>query len=270
MARIKHEGGRRLGLNSTMVLPALVLLFSILACSIALPENTPLRNSTEVARSVEATINAETVATLQLQETQNASEVVISQTEDPGINATIQSQQATLDAQATSLLLDATQPPATEVVLATSAPTSPASPDSLPILDWKMYFWVPLTSGCKLPDLPCWKLADDWKKAQGTSGVGVMTSKEALMIEPAWEKPYLVFWDKRQLRRTGAVEIQVDGTWITVMNVGHTNTDWRRQEIDLQPYKGKQMIVRFMSEIGYYQQSSWFVQDVKIIPDFKP
>ena len=97
-----------------------------------------------------------------------------------------------------------------------------------------------------------------------------MTSKEPVMIETAWEKPYLVFWNKRLLRRSGAVEIQVDGTWITVMNVNQTNTNWRHEEIDLQPYKGQQMIVRFRSEIGYYQQSNWFIQDVKIIPNFKP
>ena len=46
-----------------------------------------------------------------------------------------------------------------------------------------------------------------------------MTSKEPVMIDSAWERPYLVYWNKRQLRRTGAIEIQVDGKWIGVKNL---------------------------------------------------
>ncbi len=55
-----------------------------------------------------------------------------------------------------------------------------------------------------------------------------------------------------------------------VKNLGNLRSEWVQESIDLQPYKGKQMIVRFLSEIGYYQQSTWFVQDVKIVPNFKP
>ncbi len=260
-----------LGPKLTMTWIALVLLFSILACSFDIPGNTPPKNSTDVARSVEATINAETVATMQVQETQRAGGIVPTQAEDPGVSATIQSQQATMDAQATSLLPQATQPPATEIPLvATSAPTSLASLDPVSIKDWKMYFWVPLTSGCKLLNIPCWKLADDWKTAQTSSGNGVLTSKGPVLIDTAWERPYLVFWNKRQLRRTGAIELQVDGKWIGVKNLDQTHTEWVQEAIDLQPYKGKQMIVRFMSEIGFAQQSTWFIQDIKIVPNYKP
>ncbi len=97
-----------------------------------------------------------------------------------------------------------------------------------------------------------------------------MTSKEPVLISPDWPKPYLVFWDKHVIRRTGYVEIQVDGQWVMVKDIGDTRSEWVPVTIDLTPYKGKQMIVRFVSEIGYYQQSTWFVQDVKVIPDFKP
>jgi hypothetical protein len=270
MARNKLDGNKRLSLRLTMTLVALALSFSILACSTNLPGITAPNNPTDVARNVEATINAETVATLQAQETQVASGIKTTQTEDPAVNTTIQAQQVTLDAQATGMLPQVTQPPATEVPLATVAPTSATSPASLSITDWKMYFWVPLTSGCKVLNIPCWKLADDWKTAQTSSGDGVLTSKVSVLIDPAWERPYLVFWDKRQLRRTGAVEIQVDGEWIGVMNVNQTRAEWTQQTIDLQPYKGKQLTVRFMAEIGYYQQSTWFIQDVKIVPNFKP
>ena len=120
LVRYEHKG-----LKSTMTLAALALFLSILACSTSLPGNPPPKNSTDVALSVEATINAETVGTLQAQETQIASGIVPTQSEDPGVSATIQSQQATMDAQATSLLPQATQPPATEIPLvATSAATS--------------------------------------------------------------------------------------------------------------------------------------------------
>jgi hypothetical protein len=270
MARNKRIGFKHLGLRLTMTLVALTLLFSILACSINLPGNTPPQNSTDVVRSVESTINAETVATMQAKQTLDVSAPVVVATEDPGVSATIQAQQATLDAQATSLLTQVTQPAATEISLTTSTPASGAPLDSASITEWNMYFWVPLTSGCKLPDIPCWKLADDWKKAQSSSGDGVLTSKEPVLIDTAWERPYLVYWNKRLLRRTGAVDIQVDGMWITVRNVGDTRSEWAQEAVDLQPYKGKQLIVRFMSEIGYYQQSTWFIQDVKIVPNFKP
>jgi hypothetical protein len=271
MARDKLVRSKHLGLKLTMTWIALVLLFSILACSTDLPGNTPPKNSTDVARSVEATINAETVATMQAQETQGAGGIVPTQPEDPGVGATIQAQQATMDAQATSLLPPPTQPPATEIPLvATSAPTSGASLDPVSITDWKMYFWVPLTSGCKLLNVPCWKLADDWKTAQTSSGDGVLTSKEPVLIDAAWERPYLVFWNKRQLRRTGAIEIQVDGEWIGVKNLNQTRVEWVQDAIDLGPYKGKQMIVRFLAEIGFAQQSTWFIQDIKIVPNYKP
>jgi hypothetical protein len=271
MVRNKLIGDKRLGLRLTMTWVALSLLFSILACAINLPGTTPPKNSTDVARSVEATVNAETVATLQSQETQIASGIVPTQSEDPGVSATIQSQQATMDAQATSLLPPATQPPETEIPLvASSVPTSGASLDPVSITDWKMYFWVPLTSGCKVLNLPCWKLADDWKTAQTSSGDGVLTSKAPVLIDAAWERPYLVFWNKRQLRRTGAIELQVDGDWIGVKNLNQTRTEWVQEAIDLQPYKGKQMIVRFLAQIGYAQQSTWFIQDVKIVPNYKP
>ncbi len=270
MVRNKRDGLKHLGLRLTITLVILTLLFSILACAINLPGNAPRQNPTDVARSVESTINAETVATMQAQQTLETSAPVVVATEDPGVSATIQAQQATLDAQAISLLPQATQPAITE----TSPATLPSGPGGalgpVSIADWKMYFWVPLSSGCKLADIPCWKLADDWKTAQTSSGDGVLTSKQAVLIDPAWERPFLVFWDKRQLRRTGAIEIQVNGQWITVMDVNGTKTEWRQEAIDLQPYKGKQMIVRFISEIGSAQQSTWFIQDVQIIPNFKP
>jgi hypothetical protein len=270
MIRNIPDGYRHPDLRLVMMLVALALTSSILACSTNLPGSTPPRNSTDVARNVESTINAETVATLGAQETQNTSGIVATPSSDPGVSATIQAQQATMDAQATSLSAQVTQPAATEILLASATLPSGAPPDSVSLIDWKMYFWVPLSSGCKLINIPCWKLADDWKTAQTSSGDGALTSKESVLIDPAWERPYLVFWDKRQLRRTGAIEIQVDGKWITVRNVGNTRSEWAQEAIDLQPYKGKQLIVRFISEIGYYQQSTWFIQDVKIDPNFKP
>jgi hypothetical protein len=270
MAQNKLNGRTQQGLRLTMTLIALALFISILACSTNLSGNAPPQNSTDVARSVESTINAETVATMQAQETLDAKGIVATKTEDPGVSATIQAQQATLDARATSLIPQVTQPPATEISLASVTPTLRTLLESVSITQWNMYFWVPLSSGCKVINIPCWKLADDWNKAQSSSGDGVMTSKEPVLIDPAWERPFLVFWNKRLLRRTGAVDIQVDGEWIGVKNLSDTKSEWAQEAIDLQPYKGKQLIVRFLSEIGYYQQSTWFIQDVKIVPNFKP
>jgi len=257
------------GLKASITLALLALFFSSLACAIELPGNTSPANATDIARSVESTLNAETVATMQAQQTLDASMPVVVPTEDPGVSETLQAQQATLDAQATSLSPQATQVVATEISLATLPPGPGGAPEVTAITAWKMYFWVPLNSGCKLSGIPCWKLADDWKTAQTSSGEGVLTSKEPIMIESSWERPYLVFWYKCLLRRAGEIDIQVDGDWIMVKNLGNLRSEWVQESIDLQPYKGKQMIVRFLSEIGYYQQSTWFVQDVKIVPNFK-
>ena len=270
MAHSTRSGFRRVDHKMTTLFAVFALLLSILACAVNLPGNDPPADATSVARSVESTINAETVATMQAEQTLTAGMPIAAPTQDPGVSETLQAQQATLDAQATSLVPQETQVVPTEGSLATLPPIPGASLEPTSITDWKMYFWVPLNSGCKLPEAPCWKLADDWKKAQTSTGEGIFISKVPVLIDPAWEKPYLVFWNKYLLRQTGTVEIQVNGDWIMVKNLGYSRSDWRQEAIDLQPYKGKEMIVRFISQIGYYQQSSWFVQDVKIVPNYKP
>ena len=185
-----------------VLLPILASLTIVsAACSFNVPAVDPSKRQTDVARSVESTLNAEKVATYQVQQTQNAAQPLATQPDSPNINATIQAQQATLDAQSTSLPPQATQPPPADTpqVAPTRAPAG--SVDPIQILDWKLSYWFSLPNGCKGAD-PCWRTDDDYKKHLGQSPM-VLTSKQSILVDPNWPKPYLVFWSKMENQQSG-------------------------------------------------------------------
>jgi hypothetical protein len=155
MTQNKQAGNKRQDLKLTMTLATLALLFSILACSTNLPGNTSQLSPTDVARSVESTLNAEKVATYQAQQTLDASAPVAVSTYDTGISATLQAQQATMDAQATSQIQQITQPvnPATAVSTLQDTPT----PQVITLTEWEMTNFSIINSGCMQPDQICWK-----------------------------------------------------------------------------------------------------------------
>jgi len=142
--------------SPAVILLALLVSLTILICSCSFnaPSVDPVKRQTDVARSVESTLNAEKVATYQVQQTQNAAQPAATQPDSPNTDATIQAQQATLDAQSTSLSPQETQPIPVDTpqVAPTLAPA--VSLDPIQILDWKMAFWVSLPNGCR-GDEPC-------------------------------------------------------------------------------------------------------------------
>lgn len=132
-----------------LILP---LFLAALACEIPGVGNETSLQQTNVALGIQQTMNAINDATLQAQLTQ----VVV-------VNPTVPQQnvQATLDAQATALILQLTQSaqPATSEATATvesgqpptaTPTTAAASLEPVSITDWGMRFWVPLNSGCKV------------------------------------------------------------------------------------------------------------------------
>ncbi len=69
--------------SAVILLPVIVSLAIVIsACSFNVPSVDPSKRQTDVSRSVESTLNAEKVATYQVQQTQNAAQPVATQADD--------------------------------------------------------------------------------------------------------------------------------------------------------------------------------------------
>lgn len=255
-----------------LILP---LILAAAACEIPGIGNETSLQQTNVALGIQQTMNAINDATLQTQLTQ----VVV-------VNPTVPQQniQATLDAQATALILQLTQSaqPATSEATATiesgqpptaTPTTTAASLEPVSITDWGMRFWVPLNSGCKVDEAGCWKMNDDYDKHLG-SGELILVSKTPVRISPDWPNPYLVLWHRYKFNNTAHIDLQVNGKWVTVkiLNRQSSSNNWVREIIKLADYKGKEIIVRFAAAgiwgSGGIPGSSWYVNDVRVVPDY--
>lgn len=255
-----------------ILLPILVSLAMILSsCTFNVPAVDPSKRQTDVARSVESTLNAEKVATYQAQQTLDAGQPIVEPSETPNTNATIQAQQATLDAQSTSLPPQVTQPAATDTPQVTSNLPLVASPEPIQILDWKMLYWFSLPNGCR-GDAPCWRTNDDYNKHLGLSPM-VLTSQQSFLIDPNWPAPNLVFWNKRKNSSPATIELIIDGTPIIVKEYPKGQSDWSSDEIDLAPYKGKEISIRFAVSgkwgSGRIPGSDWYLESIQIIPNYE-
>jgi hypothetical protein len=255
-----------------------ILMIMITACGFDLGKVDTSASKTDVARSVEATLNAEKVATFQAQQTLDTSQSVAQQTESLDTEATLQAQQATLDAQATSFAPQITQPSSTEAVLTL---TSVSSLEPIQILEWTMQYWYNPASGCEGVQ-PCWITVDDFEKHGGSDLI--LSSKQNYLIDPSWPNPYLTFRHKRENPNTVTVEIIIDGTPIIGQTYPKGQKYWSNDAIDLSDYKGKEIIVRFVTpgkqtkgmagswgSVGAGSpKTRWYVANIQIIPDYKP
>ncbi len=255
-----------------ILLPILVSLAIIISsCTFNVPAVDPSKRQTDVSRSVESTLNAEKVATYQVQQTLDAGQPIATQPVSPNTNATVQAQQATLDAQSTSLSPQATQPAPTDTPQATPSLAPAGSLDPIKILDFNMSFWFYLPNGCHAGS-PCWRTNDDYKKHFGTSPM-VLISKQTYLIEQSWPKPYLVFWDKQEIQIPVTVEVVSDGTPVILKEYPKGKKDWASEALDLSRFKGKEIIVRFMATAKPYVEvpgTSWYLENIQIIPNYKP
>ena len=257
-----------------ILLPFLISLTMIVSsCSFNVPAVDPSKRQTDVARSVELTLNAEKVATYQVQQTLDAGQPIATQPDSPDTNATIQAQQATLDAQSTSLSPQVTQPPLPSDTPQSAPTLAPAgSLDPIQILDWKMAFWVSLPNGCR-GDAPCWRTNDDYKKHLGLSPM-VLSSLQSYLIDPSWPKPYLAYVTKWKISNPATVELIIDGTPIIVKQYPKGQSEWTNDGIDLSNYKGKEIFIRFAVNgkwgSGGIPGSEWYLENIQIIPSYKP
>ena len=186
--------------------------------------------------------------------------------------ATHQAQPATDTAQADLAVVPtatSSENPISLPVELTSSAVPGIAPTQISITEWGMIFFVELSSGCKLKDAQCIKLADDWKATQGGADA-FLTSKISVYIHPDWPNPYLVFWHKRDLKRTAQLTIQADGKWQAVRDFTSSSSDWKQDAVNLANFKGKEIFVQYTAEVGWYRQSQWFLQEIQVIPDYKP
>jgi hypothetical protein len=255
-----------------------ILLLVCLSLSMVFPScasNTPLvdpsTRQTDVARHVEATLNAEKVATYIAQQTLDAGQPIATQPTGLNTNATIQAQQATLDARSTAQSPQETQPAPADTPQVTPTLPLASSSDPIQILDWKMTFWVSLPGGCKGHNA-CWRTNDDYKKHLGLTPM-ILTSTQSYLIDPNWQRPYLVFWNKRDISYPATVELIVDGRPMIVKQYERGQTDWLSEAIDLSPYKGKEISFRFSVGgkwgSGRVPGSEWYLENVQLIPSYK-
>jgi hypothetical protein len=255
-----------------LILVGLAILFS--SCTFNVPAVDPSKRQTDVARSVESTLNAEKIATYQAQQTLDAGQPIATQPDNPNTNATIQAQQATLDSQSTSLSPQVNQPAPSDTPQVAPTLVPSGSLDPIQILDWKMSFWVSLPNGCK-GDTPCWRTNDDYNKHLGISPL-VLTSKQGYLVDPNWPKPYLVFWHKLENANPVTVEVIIDGTPIAVRQYPKGRKDWVGDAVDLSSFKGKEIVVRFVAtgksglNWGGNPGTNWFVENIQILPNYKP
>lgn len=239
------------------------------SCTFNAPAVDPSKRQTDVARSVESTLNAEKVATFQAQKTLDAGQPAATQPEGPNTNETIQAQQVTLDAQSTSLAPQVTQPAPTNTPQVAPTLATESSLIPIQILEWKMFFWFSLPNGCR-GDAPCWRTNDDYNKHLGQSPME-LTSKQSYLIDPNWPKPYLVFWDRLKNTSPASIEVISDGTPILIKEYPKGQKEWSSEAIGLSPFKGKEIFIRF-TVTGQWGSgtpgSDWYLENIQIIPNY--
>ena len=242
----------------------IILVFLALAC--ALPGASSVdTQSTSIALGVQASQIAAQATEL---ETQRQAVAVASPTLPPAptddLQATEQVEKATAQAlEPTNNVVLPSDTPLPQPTEASSAPAEAATIDN-----WETLFWVRLSSGCQIKDATCWKLNDDFKTTQGRA-VAYLTSEDPVLIEESWPRPYLIFLNKRSLRYEARVTLIVDGKPTDVRIVPTGSVAWIEDEIDLSSYKGKSVLVQFSCPVGMQYINAWFIQNIRIVPDYQ-
>jgi len=193
-----------------MFLPTVI---SALTCS--LPVEDQSQKEISIAQGVQATLNAEKVMTLEVQQPQLViEEHRTNQTSEVSVDSINQ----TVIADAQNTAQSTNQTPISEAfATATSqAPlSSTESADSLLITDLKMQSFVPLSSGCTSPDKPFWKSVPVADLDE------MLISKNSVYIDPNWQKLYLSFWHKSGKRGydtmfSAEILVRVDGKFVMI------------------------------------------------------
>ncbi|MBN1146338.1 MAG: hypothetical protein JXA78_03710 [Anaerolineales bacterium] len=230
---------------------------------------------TAIAQNVQATVNAEDAATLQVRQT----EIAAKETEVASqLEGTVIAQQATLQAEETALQQE-TQVANAPAATATQVEPSPAASfEPILILDWEQSCFIPMYSGCQVADTLCWKADDNYDKHYG--GILSLVSEESIFIDPDWPSPYLAFWHQYDFQREASISVLSGDQWEYLKIYSKAKNSWIRELFDLSKYKGENLVIQFslkgrlvnIGGIGKHSEpkSEWYIQEVLIIPDYSP
>jgi hypothetical protein len=256
-----HRSTRRAWFGFTVLLLALVL--AAISCTF-LPAGDDALRQTDIALGIQQTLVAQTATALQVQSSAPTF-TAAPPTSVPVVEA----------ASPTPAAVEPTLPPTDTQAAATNTPVPVVSSEPVNIAEWRMFYWVPLGSGCKVAGTGCWKMEDDYKKHTGAGDL-TLTSKVPIMIDASWPSPYLVFWHKHKFASTARIDISGNGVWSTMVNLTKKQSaeNWVRGEIDLSMFKGKEILVSFAAMgiwgSGGIPGSDWFINDVQVVPDYQP
>jgi len=230
-----------------------------------------------VSTYVQKTRVEQEAATLLVQKTNlSTTETAIIQGHSSAANETIQAQQATLQAHGTDVVQQGTQTAAPSgATLTQASPSVQTTLSPLLITDWKQGYFAQLSSGCKLPDTPCWRSDDDYQKHFGDNMV--LTSRSRIFIDPSWPRPYLAFWHKFHFEISASLSVEENGTWEDLALYNKGNQEWEQTYLDLSKFKGEEILIKFTvatARWGSFRhnppKSEWYLQQIQIIPDYSP
>ena len=245
-------------LSGVALLLSLFLLLPMLACSISLTEDKDSKE-TKIAQNVQSTLNSEKVMTLEAQQTSDAN---AAQQTPADVGGIVQTSQATIDAQNTS-------------VTATETPISVQTElINQPIV---LLNWIPTGQWAEITNCPfegiCW--TDSPVGNYGNKKETVIASTDSTFIDPAWVSPYLVFWMKLDLEPgydKASVDIRTEenSLWKEISYFKNT-LDWNEVHIALEEYTGQKAFFRFrLYSDDLLNKDGWYLQNIRVEPNYHP
>lgn len=257
-----------------------IFLLPALSCSLPIGQDDSLKE-TQASLYIQETFAAQAAATNAAQEVAiAATSTYLAGQQELSSQSTVQAQQATIaahetaaSAQQTSQAEKPTENPPTATPQAQSPTNTSASAttDEIVITDWKMSRFFEINSSCYFSNQLCWKGDDRYDYLQQQVNL-VLTSREKIFIDPSWKNPTLAFWHTFDFPRPGSVNIQVNGKWSNVANYS-SRRDWHQVFISLSQFLGEEITIQFL-EFGKSTRidpkAEWYIQDIKIIPNYTP
>jgi len=196
---------------------------------------------------------------------------------------------ATIDAAvaATNAAIPPTSTPEPTVAPPTSAPTQAqvvaASPTAgqqavqgpIALTEWQRTAFTLMNSGCKVGDAACYK---GGHPADNSVTDMIMTSINPITVDPNWKNPYLVFWHKYNVEQPAYVNIGIGSQWKPLKSFQGQATGWIQSFIDLNKYKGKDILIQFTAPAFAPTKSwwkdapmnDWYLNDIHIVPNYTP
>lgn len=252
-----------------ILLAAAMLVSASLACTFELNSKEPTPNETDIARSVEETLQAEQSYTEEARLPDETTEPPAVEATSPTLNETIQAQQATLDAQATSLVQPSVTPPTAQDTPAATVTAPASSSEPISLVDMKP-LEMRQAPGCgeDRNGPPCWF---------GRGAELELMLQKPLLIDPAWQNPHLTFSHRYVFIQNATIYVKADGGWNVLWSFPSGQSSlWVPFKVDLKKYQGKEILIHFTVSgstgtlFGPGRTNEWYIRDPKIVPNYQP